>query len=337
MDRRAFITGMTGGLLAAPLAAEAQQAERMPRIGIIVPVEPASPTEPNVAAFRQGMRSLGYVEGQNIAIDYRYAHGKEELYPELASELVHLKVDVMVVGSWQPVLAAKKVTQTIPIIGVGMGTDPVQSGLVASLGRPGGNVTGSSWVTGGQFAGKWVELLKEAAPRIVRVGYLLDSRVRPGPGSPDSRAPSLEAARAAADAAGLIFQVFEVREPVDVDKHLAKLNNDRRSALIVIGSLYFMARASDIVDLAAKHRLPAIYSLRVFMDAGGLMSYGPSLADLWGRAAIYVDKVLKGAKPADLPVEQPTKFELVINLKTAKALGLTIPPSLLQRADQVIE
>ncbi len=336
MDRRTFLGTLTGSVLAAPLVIEAQQAEKTPRIGIIVPVERASPTEPNVAAFRQAMRSLGYVEGQNIAIEYRYAHGKEELYPELAAELVHLKVDVMVVGSWQPVLAAKKMTQTIPIIGVGMGTDPVQSALVASLGRPGGNVTGSSWVTGGEFAGKWVQLLKEVAPRIVRVGYLLDSRVRPGPGSPDSRAPSLEAARAAADAAGLTFQVFEV-EPVDVDKHLAKLNNDRRSALIVIGSLYFMARASDIVDLAAKHRLPAIYSLRVFMDAGGLMSYGPSLADLWGRAAVYVDKILKGAKPADLPVEQPTKYELVINLKTAKALGLTIPPSFLQRADQVIE
>jgi ABC-type uncharacterized transport system substrate-binding protein len=338
MNRRAFMTAL-GVTLAAPHAVDAQEQKRIPRIGVIVPVEPESLIEPNVAAFRAALRALGYTEGRSIFVEYRYAHGKEELYDELASELAKLAVDVMVVGSWRPVLAAKKATQTIPIVGVGMGSDPVQSGLVTSLRRPGGNVTGSAWVTGDEFAGKWVELLKEAAPRIVRVGYLLDSRT--------ARAPSVEAqnaarslvraARATADAADLSFQVFEVREPLDANKDLTKLNKDRRGALIVVGSLFFMAHASDIVNLAAKHRLPAIYSLRVFMDTGGLMSYGPSLADLWGRAAIYVDKILKGAKPADLPVEQPTKFELVINLKTAKALGLTIPQSLLLRADQLIE
>lgn len=269
MDRRAFIGTMVGGLLAAPLAADAEQQKKIPHIGVIVPVEPESPTEPNAGAFREALRALGYVDGQNVIVEYRYAHSKEELYAELASELVSLKVDVMVVGSSQPTLAAKRTTQTIPIVGVGMGTDPVQSGLVANLRRPGGNITGSAWVTGGEFAGKWVELLKEAAPRIARVGYLLDSRVRPSPGSPDARAPSLQAARVAADTAGLTFRVVEVREPLDATKDLAELNKDRRGALIVIGSLYFMARASDIVNLAAKHRLPAIYSLKVFMDAGG--------------------------------------------------------------------
>jgi putative ABC transport system substrate-binding protein len=337
MDRRTFLGTLAGGLLAAPLAAEAQQARKMPRIGVIVPVEPASSTEPNVAAFRQGMRSLGYVEGQNIAVEYRYARGEAARYAEYASEFVRVAVDVMVVGSAQPTLVAKNTTQTIPIVGVGMGSDPVQSGLVGSLARPGGNVTGLSWVTGGEFAGKWVELLKEASPGILRVGYLLDTSTRPAPGMPDARTPSLAAAQAAAEAAGLTFQILEVREPREADGNLARLNKDRRGALIVIGSLPFMARANDIVNLAAKHQLPTIYALRAFMDAGGLMSYGPSLADLWGRAAVYVDKILKGARPGDLPVEQPTKFELVINLKTASALGLTIPPSLLQRADQVIE
>jgi len=336
MDRRAFVNGL-GAVLAATYAVDAQQPKGIPRIGVIVPVEPESATEPNARASREALRALGYIEGQNIVVEYRHAHGKEELYAKLASDLVNLGVNVMVVGSWQPMLAAKNATQTIPIVGVPMGADPVQSGLVTNLRQPGGNVTGSSWVTGGEFAGKWVELLMDAAPRIARVGYLLDSRIRPRPGMPDVRAPSLEAARAAADRVGLTLRVVEVREPADANKDFGELNKDRRGALIVVGSLYFMARASDIVNLAAKHRLPAVYSLRVFMDAGGLMSYGPSLADLWGRAAVYVDKILKRAKPGDLPVEQPTKFELVINLKTAKALGLTIPPSLLLRADQVIE
>jgi putative ABC transport system substrate-binding protein len=337
MERRAFITLVGGSIVAGPLVAEAQPTTKIPRIGVLVPVEPESPTEPNIAAFREGLRSLGYVEGQNVAIDYRYARGKKELYAEHAAEFVRLKVDVMVVGSWQPTLAAKKATQTIPIVGVGMGSDPVHLGMVSSIARPGGNVTGSSWVTGGEFAGKWVELLKEASPRIVRVGCLMDMSSRPASGMPDERAPYLAALRAATDAAGLTFQILEVREPRDADSNLARLNKDRRGALIVMGSLHFMARAGDIVNLAVKHQLPAIYALRVFMDAGGLMSYGPNLADLWGRAAIYLDKILKGARPGDLPVEQPTTFDLVINLKAAKALGLSVPQTLLQRANEVIQ
>jgi putative ABC transport system substrate-binding protein len=330
-DRRAFILAVTGGLLAAPLVAEAQRAREKPRIGIVVPVEPASPTEPNVAAFRQEMRSLGYVEGQNIAIEYRYAHGRDELYPQLAADLIRLKVDVMVVGSWQPALAAKNLTQTIPIVGIGMGADPVRLGVVASLNRPGGNVTGSAWLTGKEVGGKWVELLKQAAPRIVRVGYLTDSRI------PANQSLTLEAAQAAADMQRVALQVFQARALDEVETIFTQVGKDRGSGLIVQSALLFSANASDIAKLAAKYRVPAIYSMRVFMDAGGLMSYGPTLSDLWSRAAIHVDKILKGARPADIPVERPTKFELLINLQTAKTLGLTIPQSLLLRADQVIE
>src|SRR6266851_9294820 len=285
MDRRAFIAAVTGGLLAAPLDAQAQQAGKVWRIGVLVPVEPESPTEPNVAAFRQGLHDLGYVEGQNIAIDYRYAHGKDELYPELAADLIRLKVDIMVVGSWQPALAAKNLTQTIPIVGIGMGADPVRLGVVASLNRPGGNVTGSAWLTGKEVGGKWVELLKQAAPRIVRVGYLSDPRIQA------IQSLTLEAAQAAADMLGVALQVFQARELNEVETILTQVGKDRGTGLVVQSALFFMAHASDITKLAAKHKLPAIYATRVFMDAGGLMSYGPSLSDLWSRAAIHVDKI----------------------------------------------
>jgi len=329
ISRRAFLGIVAGGFLAAPLAAE-YKAAKVPLIGVIVPEEPASPREPNIAAFRQALSGLGYVEGQNITVEYRYAHGKDELYAELASDLVRIDVDVMVVGSWQPALAAKKATQTIPIVGVGMGSDPVSLGIVASIARPGGNVTGSSWLTGKEFAGKWVELLKQAAPRITRVGYLNDARI-------PWNVTALEEVRAAAHAAGLAIEALEVRNLHEVDSVLTKISRNRGASLIVPGAPLLATHASHITALAAKHNLPAIYGGRVFTDAGGFLSYGPSLADLWARAAVYADKILKGAKPSDLPIEQPTKFELVINLKTAKALGLTIPPSLLQRADQVIE
>ncbi len=318
--------------LFAPPGADAQQ---VPRIGVLVPAEPESPTEPNIAAFREGLRSLGYVVGQNIAVEYRYAHGKEELYPVLASEFVRLKVDVMVVGSWYPTLEAKKATQTIPVVGVGMGMDPVATGIVASLARPGGNVTGLSFLTGEDFQGKRVELLKEVAPQTVRVTYLRDPRgIAQLPAS--QRYP--EAALAAAHTLGLTFQMVEAPEIREVDNKLAKMSRTRGDSLIVESSLFFIHHASDITKLIAKYRLPAIYGVKyAYMDSGGLMFYGPSLADLWRRAALYADKILKGAKPADLPIEQPTKFELVINMKTAKALGLTIPQTLLLRADQIIE
>ena len=330
MNRRTFLCGLTLGTLCAPLAAEAQQPGKVWKIGVLVPVEPESPTEPNVAAFRQGLHDLGYVEGQNIAVEYRYAHGKAELYQQLAVELVRLTVDVMVVGSGVPTLAAKNATQTIPIVGVSMGGDPVGTGLVASLARPGGNVTGVSGLIGGGFVAKWMELLKQAAPRITRVWVLRDSR------NPFNERflPDLQAA---AQALGLKLQTRAVSELSELDSVLAAMSKERGSGLIVFGEALFFPHRSRIPELVAKHRLPTIYGFRVFVDAGGLMSYGYSLPDLWRRAATYVDKILKGAKPADLPVEQPTKFELVINLKTAKALGLDVPLHLQQRADEVIE
>ncbi len=317
-------------MLAAPLAAQAQPAMRVPRIGVIVPVEPESPTEPNLVAFRQALRGLGYVEGQNIAVEYRYAHGQADLYDRYATEFVHLKVDIMVVGSWQPALAAKKATQTIPIVGVAMGSDPVRAGVVASFARPGGNVTGSAWLTGTDFAGKWIELLKQAAPGIVRVGYLTDTTA-------PTTAAWLEWLRAQAAALGLTVTLLQVRTLDEVDAALTAFSKAQGGALLVPGALFLASNAANIVNLAARHHIPAIYGSRFFTDVGGLMAYGPSIADLWRRAASYVDRILKGAKPSDLPVELPTKFDLVINLRTARALGLTIPPSLLQRADQIIE
>jgi len=315
--------------LLAPLAAEAQVA-KIARIGVLVPAEPESPKEPNIAAFRRGLRDLGYVDGQNIAVEYRWAHGKAELYPELVAQLIGLNVDVIVVGSGPATLAAKGATHTIPIVGVSMGGDPVGNGLVMSLARPGGNVTGVSGLLGGGFVGKWVELLKEAAPRITRVSALRDAR---NPVSIRFR-PDLQAA---ADALGLKLQVVAVRELGELESVFAAMSKETGCGLVVFGEALFFPHRSRIPELVAKYRLPAIYEFSAFVDAGGLMSYGWSLSDLWRRAATYVDKILRGTKPADLPVEQPTKFELVINLKTAKALGLTIPQTLLLRADQVIE
>ena len=328
MDRRAFISTLAGGLLAAPLAAEAQQAGKVWRIGVLLPAEPASPTEPSTVAFRQGLRDLGYVEGQNVAVEYRYAHGKAGLYAELVGQLVRLKVDIMVVGSGTATLAAKNATHTIPIVFVAAG-DPIGEGLVPSLSRPGGNVTGFSQKPGGDFFGKWAELLKEAAPGISRVGLLREA------GNPFT-ALYVKDFQTATRALGLTPQVLEVRELQELDGVLATISRQRGGSLIVEAALFFPHR-SQVTDLALKYRLPAIYSWRLFAEAGGLMSYGTSLPDLWRRAATYVDKIFRGAKPADLPVEEPTKFELVINLKPAKALGLTIPQSLLLRADQVIE
>jgi len=328
MDRRRFLL-TSAAALAAPLGVEAQPAGKVPRIGVLVPAEPASPTEPNVGAFRQELRDLGYVEGRNIAVEYRYAHGRSEAYPVLAEELVQFQVDVLVVASGAASLAAKKATQTIPIVFVAGGGDPVGAGLVASLARPGGNVTGLSMQLGEGFLGKLVELLKEAAPSISRVGYFRDrTLVNP---------QLIRDLHTATQALGLKAEIVDIHEVSELDRLLATMSQERGGSFVVVGQALLFPHRSQITDLAAKYRLPAIYSFRVFVDAGGLMSYGPNLPDLWRRAAIYADRILKGTKPGDLPVEQPTKFELVINLKTAKALGLTIPPSLLARADQVIE
>ncbi len=330
MDRRTFLAGTGAVLLAAPLAAEAQQAAKVARIGYLSTNLAANPHLHE--AFLQGLRDLGYVEGRNVVIEYRDAEGKPERLPALAAELVALKVDVIVVAeAHHAALAAKQATRTIPIV-FAAAADPVESGLVTSLARPGGNVTGLS-IVAPELVGKCLELLKQAVPGVSRVAVLWE----PGAVGERTEKDMLKEADVAARALGVRLQFVEVRGPADFDRAFSDMTRARAGALTVLPSNMFVNERRRLVDLAAKNRLPAVYPWRESVDAGGLMAYGPNLADLFRRAATYVDKILKGAKPADLPVEQPTKFELVINLKTAKALGLTIPPSLLQRADEVIQ
>ncbi len=328
ITRRVFLGTLAGGLLAAPLAA-AQQAAKIARIGYLGNNPAASPHLPEV--FRQGLRDLGYVEGRNLVIEYRDAEGKFERFPALAAELVSLKVDVILVGNTLAALAAKQATKTLPIV-FAAASDPVASGLVTSLARPGGNVTGSSLLTP-ELVGKCLEQLKQAVPGVSRVAVLW----QPGAMGERSDKDMLKGADVAARALGVRLQSVEARGPADLDRAFSDMTRARAGALTVLTSAMFGTERRRLVDLAAKNRLPALYPWRDYVDAGGLMSYGPNPADLYLRAATYVDRILKGAKPGDLPVEQPTKFELVINLKTAKALGLAIPPSLLGRADQIIE
>jgi putative tryptophan/tyrosine transport system substrate-binding protein len=323
------IVTLTLSLLAAPLAAEAQQARKVPRLGVLVPAEPPSPEEPHLAAFRQALSHLGYVEGQTVAIEYRYALGRQERFPDLVAELVELPVDILVVGSSPAAVAAKQATQAIPIVFLG-GGDPVRSGLVASLARPGGNLTGLFFAFIEGFGGKWVELLKEAVPEVSQVALLRHAGYLLGTGA-------LKDIQSAAQALGLTLQPFTVSKSGAIDGAFAMMSEQRAGALIVDSSPFLFMHHNRIVDRAAKHRLPAMYPFRDYVDAGGFMSYGISITDLWRRAATYVDKILKGAKPADLPIEQPMKFELVINLKIAQALGLPIPPTLLFQADEVIK
>jgi putative ABC transport system substrate-binding protein len=330
-DRRAFIAGAIA-FSAAPLAAEAQQAAKVPRIGYLATNQLAA--SPHLhEAFRQGLRDLAYVEGRNLVIESRSADGKLDRLPALAAELVALRVDVIVTAGGTPAaLAAKQATRTVPIVFATAG-DPVASGLVTSLARPGGNVTGLSMLGTAELVGKRLELLTQAVPGVTRVAVLRH------PGFVSERADKviLKAADAAARALGVRLQVVEARGPAEFDRAFSDMTRARAGALAVSGSPMFANERRRLVDLAAKNRLPAVYESREDVDAGGLMSYGPNFADLFRRAATYVDKILKGTKPADLPVEQPTKFELVINRKTAKALGLTIPQSLLGRADEIIQ
>ncbi len=326
MERRAFIGTLAGGLLAASFAAEAQQAAKVPRIGYL-----ASTLAAANEAFRQGLRDLGYVEGRNVVIEYRDAEGKLDRIPALAADLVALQVDVIVVPGTPAALATKQATRTIPIVFT-WAADPVRSGLVTSLARPGGNVTGLS-VLAPELVGKRLELLREAVPGASRIAVLW----RPGDYGERTEREMLGEADVAARALGVRLQVVEARGPEDFDRAFSEMTRMRVDAVTVQSTNIFLVERRRLVDLAAKHRLPAMYLAREFVDAGGLMSYAPNVANLFRRAATYVDKILKGAKPADLPVEQPTKFELVINLKTAKALGLTIPPSVLGRADEVIQ
>jgi putative ABC transport system substrate-binding protein len=328
VDRRAFLSAVTAGL-AAPLAAEAQQAAKVARIGYLVTNLAVNPHLHE--AFRQGLRDLGYVEGRNLVIEYRDAEGKPERLPALAAGLVALKIDVIVTPSTAQALPAKQATSTIPIV-FAAASDAVADGLVTSLARPSGNVTGLSLLAP-ELVGKRLEQLKQAVPGVSRVAFLW----QPGGAGEGTEKDMLKRAEVAARALGVRPQFVEARGPADFDRAFAEMTRARAGGLTVLVGAMFIIAQRRLVDLAAKNRLPAMYGLREYVDAGGFMSYGPNVPDLFRRAATYVDKILKGAKPGDLPVEQPSKFELVINLKTAKALGLTIPPSLLQRADQVIE
>jgi len=318
ISRRAFIAG-TVGVVAGPLATEAQQAGKVPRIGVL-----GAPSD----ALGKGLREFGYVEGQNIATEWRDAQGRQERYPEAAAELVRLKVDVIVAMGTPATLAAKNATNKIPIV-MTLVADPVGAGFVASLARPGANITGLASIAS-ELVGKQLELLKEAIPEVSRVAVLRN------PGN-QSHPLMLRQADAVTRTLGVRLQILEARGPDDLDATFAALTGKQPGALLILADAMFFQQRTRIADFAAKRRLPAMFQGKENVEAGGLMSYGVSIPDMVRRAATYVGKILNGAKPADLPVEQPTKFELVINLKTAKALGLTIPQSLLLRADQIIE
>ena len=330
MIRRIVVCLLPTVLLLTVSLAQAQQPKKVPRIGYLSNNDPASDSTRS-EAIRLALRERGYIEGQNFAIEYRYAEGKRDRLPELAAELVRLKVDLIVAVGGDPlILAAKNATKTIPIVMTGAGTDPVEAGFVESLARPGGNVTGiTNLVT--DLAGKRLELLKEAVPKLARVAVLFD------PANPPNVLEVKEVLPVAARALKLTIQPWEVRAADDFERVFAALSKQRPNGLYVPGGLIMGANQRRIVGFALKSRLPSVYNGRRFVDAGGLMSYSADLADSDRRVAYFVDRILKGAKPADLPVEQPTKFELVINLKTAKQIGLTIPQSMLYRADKVIK
>jgi ABC-type uncharacterized transport system substrate-binding protein len=325
IDRRTFIASIAGGLVVARSAVEAQPAAKVYRIGILLAAT-AEFTEPLLRALTEGLRDLGYVEGRNIVFERRYADSRLERLPELAAELVRLRVDVIVNGSNIHVAAAQRATATIPIVMVAA-LDPVGAGFIASLARPGGNITGLSSDASREIWGKQLTLLKESVPRLSRVGVLGQVQSQSGFADLETAARQLNVA----------LEVVDIRSPDDFEGAFAAMVRKRVGAVIVVGGALIYMRRQQIADLALKHRLPAIHLLNEFAQAGLLMSYGPNLPDMYRRAASYVAKILGGAKPAELPVEQPSKFELVINLKTAKALGLKIPQPLLLRADEVIQ
>jgi putative tryptophan/tyrosine transport system substrate-binding protein len=333
MRRREFITLVCGAAAGAaavwPLAARAQQPSRVPRIGYLSPGSASSGLVALDEAFRQGLRELGYVEGKNIVIEYRFAEGKFERLAELAAELVQLEVDVIATVVTHASLAAQNATSTIPIVVIGV-SDPVGSGLVASLPRPGANITGTASMTG-EVVGKTLEVLKEAFSKTARVAVLWN------PDNVVFQAQMLRAAEVAARTLGVQLHVFEVRSAEAFDSTFAAITKEGVDALLVLADPMLALHQTRIVEFAERNHLPAIYGIKGYATAGGLMAYAPNMEGQFRRAAAYIDKILKGAKPADLPVEQPTKFELVINLKTAKTLGITFPLPLLGRADEVIE
>jgi putative ABC transport system substrate-binding protein len=323
-----MVTGLVGAglLFSGTVAAQAQQLPRVYRIGFVG----SDASGPQIDAFREGLKELGYVEGKNVILETRFAEGRSERFPELIAQVLRLKVDVLVVGSTPAARAAKKETTTVPIVFASL-FDPVGAGIVASLARPGGNITGAAIGVGGSgFAGKWVELLKEAVPDLSYVAVLANS-------ANPANAASLRDIEAAARPLKVKLNVLDVRSTTHLDRALVTISTSGAQALIVTNDPFFTPNRTKLVQFAASNRLPAVYFFKVFADSGGLMVYGASLEDSYRAAATYVDKIFKGAKPADLPVEQPTRFELVINLKAAKALGLTIPQTLLLRADRIIE
>jgi putative ABC transport system substrate-binding protein len=323
MNRRAFLLGLVSAVTLSPLATSAEPPAR--RIGLLMTTTPVAASH-IAAAFADGLRELGHVEGKDVIFEYRWAEGKPERFAEMAAELVRHKVDVIVASSQAPALAAKRATQTIPIVMVNA-TDPVEAGLVASLARPGGNVTGLSQQLTPEIRAKQLQLLKEALPKISRVAVLWSAATTVGRGEYE----------AAGRALGLRIQFVEVRGADDLGRAFAALAGERIAAVLVPGDMLLFTERRRVAALAREHRLPGIYSLREFTEAGGLMSYSARISEQFRRAAGYVDKILRGANPATLPVESPTQYELVINLKTAKALGLTIPQSVLVRADEIIQ
>ena len=322
MNKKIAVSLLVALILASVHITEAQQPKKVPRIGYL-----STRADQNHEAFRQGLRELGYVEGKNIVIESRWAEGRTEEIPDLVAELVRLKVDVIVTGLTLAAQAARKLTTTVPIVIVGTG-DPVGTGLVASLARPGGNITGLSGLAP-ELSGKRLELLKESFPKVSRVGVFWN------PASP-SNAISWKETQAAARPAAVQLHSLEVKSSKDFERAFGAAVKDRVDALITIRDAVTNTGRQQIVAFAAKHRLPAIYPSADYVEGGGLMSYAPDFRDMYRRAAVFVDKILKGTKPADLPVEQPMKFEFIVNLKAAKQIGVTVPPNVLVRADKVI-
>jgi putative ABC transport system substrate-binding protein len=327
IERHTFLLAVAAAFLAVPLAAHAQPAGRVWRIGFLGAGRPGESTSAE-QGFRQGLRELGYLEGQNIIVEVRYAEGRIERLDGLAGDLVRLKVDVLVVGGVPGAVAAQAATRTVPIV-VATAADIVGAGLVKSLARPGGNLTGTSSLNT-ELSGKRIELLKELLPRLSRAAALWN-------GANPGAVRTWQETQAAAQKISVQLRSLDVRRPDELDRAFEVAKRGKDDALIVIQDSFTLVNQKTITRLAARHRLPAMYGSSSFAEEGGLMSYGANARELWRRAAVFVDKILKGATPADLPIEQPTKFELEINLKTAMALGLTIPPSLLARADEVIQ
>jgi putative tryptophan/tyrosine transport system substrate-binding protein len=326
MTKKIMLFALCSLLLASRFPADAQQAKKVPRIGYLEATT-SSTNLTRIDAFRQGLRELGYVEGKNIVIEWRYADGKVDRLPLLAAELVHLKVDVIVTAGPAGTRPAKEATSAIPIV-MAFDNDPVGNGFVASLGRPGGNITGLSALAP-ELTGKRLELLKETFPKLFRLA-VLGTSTEPG------YAQILKETELAADALKVRLQYLDVLGPKDIETAFQAASKGHADAVLLLTSPILVSQRTQVADLAIKGRLPSMYYRQEYVEDGGLMSYGISFTDLAHRAATYVDKILKGAKPADLPVEQPTKFELIINLKTAKKIGLTIPPNMLARADKII-